>query len=192
MMPASGLRSRPTFSPSWLPDQPLLGGVGDPPDDVRLYRMSWHPDHRDAGGVTGTSAFRKEDLLGRDDFVSVDRSDLFDREAALARALAQQAKAWARADAKGKARTYTASFYIVLPCDGVRAADDGEGVRPFTVSDAWLPENPAHCAIRNESGKQKPSYINRLRKMLLDLVESEHALSAEEVSTPHDAFQPPT
>lgn len=183
MTPASGRRSRLTSSPSWPPDLALTGGVGDPPDGVRLYRMGWHPDHRDAGGVTGTSAFRE-------DFVSVDRSDLFDREAALARAREQQARAWTKADAQGKPRTYAAAFYIVLPCGGVREANDGEGGQPFAVTGAWLPENPAHCAIRNVSGKRGSSYMNRLRTILLGLVEGEHDLLAEEAPAPPDEVPP--
>lgn len=118
--------------------------------------------------------------------MSVDRSDLADREAACARAREQQVKAWERADAKGEPRTYAAAFNIVLPCGGVKEADDGEGVRPFTVTDAWLEENPAHCAIRNVSGRAGNSYVNRLRTILLRLVEGEHDLLPEEAPARND------
>lgn len=134
----------------------------NPPDDINLIRLVWNPDHYDNGVLT-TSAFDKSDLVeGR--YLSVDRDDIFEPEAAKDTARAQQARANGDTVKRDDARL------AYLSCSDVRHAVDQEQTKPFDVTSEPLDKNPAHCGIHNVSGKRGKAYINQLRSILLEAV----------------------
>lgn len=132
----------------------------DPPSTVVLHRMVWHPDCYDNGELTSSGAFASRDLNGVR-YISVDRHDLFDREFAVERAKLQQA------NANGVTAFREEVRMIDLPCRKVREIVDNFGERPFAVTAEPENNNPAHCGIRNVSGKRSKSYINQIRAKLM-------------------------
>ncbi|MEP5730191.1 MAG: hypothetical protein ABJL67_12570 [Sulfitobacter sp.] len=137
-----------------------------PPDEITLHRMIWHPDCYDEGELTSSGAFRSNDLKG-DNFVSVDRSDLFDIEVVKTRARAQQEKANGETTFREEARV------IDLHCGAVREIEDAQKLKPLAVTSEKERDNPAHCGIRNVSGNTGKPYINRLRAKLMALRSNE-------------------
>lgn len=133
-----------------------------PPDSVTLHRLVWHPDCYDDGKLTSSGAFPSQDLKG-DRFVSVDRHDLFNIEIARSRAQSQQAKA------NGTDKIREDAMVADFPCGGVRDISDSEGKLPFKVTSEAEPDNPAHCGIRNTSGKKSRGYINQIRAKLMQI-----------------------
>lgn len=140
-----------------------------PPNNVILHRMVWHPDCYDQDQLTSSGAFPSQDLKSPR-FISVDRNDLFDQNAAVVRAKAQQMKA------DGQKITRTEARIIDLPCAPVREVLDTDGNRPFKVTSEPENDNPAHCGIRNVSGNQSRSYIHQIRVKLMKLRSGEWTL----------------
>lgn len=142
----------------------------NPPDEVLLHRMVWHPDAFHNGELTSSAAFPSQDLNGKR-FVSVDRQDLFDRAGTLNRAAHQQA----RADGINHIRTEV--WIADFPCGPIRLIADDTNSNPLQVTAEPEEFNPAHCGIWNRSGKQGKGYINMLRVQLMKLKLSEWPLT---------------
>lgn len=135
-----------------------------PEDNVDLHRLIWSPDDYD-GEQLLTSAFRKQDLSGKqDDYVSVSRVDKINPDAEIKIANDQAQKAGI-----GEIKREIACS-VVLNCGEVRSEECSKGKNPFEVTDEPIPnENEAHCGIRNISGENGKGYINELRTILVRL-----------------------
>lgn len=152
-------------------------------DEEELHRLVWSPDDFD-GDQLLSSAFRKADLSGKAGrYLSVSSVTLLDRAAEVAIAEAQSAKA------DGKTFFRERACSALLHCGTVRAAFDRDGERPFEVSEEPLPENPAHCGIRNITGKSSGSYLNHLRILLVEAVHCTGPMDAviDEIMAKRDA-----
>ena len=132
-------------------------------DKVDLHRLVWSPDDFDGDQLT-PSAFRRDDLKGGDKFISVSRTDLLQPEAELKMARRQAERA------NGTEFVREVGCSILFNCGRLRVAKDNEGCLPFAVTPEPIPgENPAHCGIRNISGKTGKGYVNQLRTILVKL-----------------------
>jgi len=129
------------------------------PDHLCLLKLVWDPDHIDGDKVL-PSAFRKEELVG-DPAVhcSVDRSDTASRKVMEQTAASQKEKA------DGVNHKRHDAFIGVLSCGKVRSLVV-EDTNPLEVISDPLPENPAHCGIRNSSGRKNRAFVNELRGKL--------------------------
>lgn len=143
----------------------------NPPDEVILHRMVWHPDAFDDGKLTSSAAFPSRDLNGVR-FVSVDRHDLFDQVGTLERAALQQERA------DGIIHIRNEVWIADFPCGPIRLIVDDTNSRPLQVTSEEEEFNPAHCGIWNTSGKQGKAYINMLRAKLMKLKLHEWRLTA--------------
>lgn len=132
-------------------------------DEVYLHRLIWTPFDLGDDGKPLTSAFPTNDLKGPERYLSVSRLDIIDVECE--RRLAEnQHEAWAGRDAPRED-----AFSIQLSTGAVRQVADDEAANPLAVSNEPLPENEAHCGIKNVSGKKGKGYVNRIRTILVSL-----------------------
>ncbi len=139
--------------------------------DTDLHRLVWSPDDFDEDGNLLTSAFRRQDLYGGDDYVSVSRVDELASNAEIALAESQAEKA------DGINFVREEAFSALLHCLAVCGAQDDDGNTPFQVTSEPIPDvNEAHCGIRNVTGKKSNSYVNQLRLLLRDLVHKSQRL----------------
>ena len=139
--------------------------------DTDLHRLVWSPDDFDDDGNLITSAFRRKDLHGGADYVSVSRVDELDSNAEIALAEAQAKKADGVNFVREKA------FSALLHCLAVCEVQDDSGNTPFQVTSEPIPGvNQAHCGIRNVAGKKSNGYVNQLRLLLVDLVHKSQGL----------------
>ena len=127
-------------------------------DGINLHRLIWHPDDYDGEQIL-TTAFRREDLMGGGEYLSVSRTDLLQPGTEREIVRGQENRANGR----------EAPYSTVFNCGQLRNKKDKENCTPFDVTREPIPENPAHCGIRNESGKRNRSYINHLRALLVEL-----------------------
>lgn len=148
--------------------------------ETHVLRMVWHPFHFE-GAALKTSAFDRADLVPDRDqqgayrYVSVDRSDIIQKDSVDWRVFAQQRDG--RAEKHGR---HNAKFVQFL-CDDIRKCVDDEDRLPFNVTYEPVkagidgsPENRAHCALRNVSGKtgsnsEMRAYVEQLRTKLLQI-----------------------
>ena len=139
-------------------------------DEVDLHRLIWSPDDFD-GDQLLPSAFRRDDLKGGEGYISVSRTDQLQPEAELNMAKQQAGRA------NGKNFVREDAWSILFNCGRLRAARDDEGLSLFAVTPEPIPDvNPAHCGIRNISGKTGRGYINQLRIILVKLAASPRRL----------------
>ena len=149
-------------------------------DEIQVFRMVWHPFHFE-GTSLKTSAFDRADLVpeldqqGAHRYVSVDRGDIIQRESVDWRI------EWQQRDGKAETKSRHDAKFVHFLCESLRACVDDEDRRPFNITsepeEAGIdgsPENPAHCALRNVSGKtgsrsEMRAYVEQLRVMLIQL-----------------------
>lgn len=142
-----------------------------PEDEVDVHRLVWSPENFD-GDKLLTSAFRREDLSGgSSDYVSVSRTDCLDIEAEIALGESQ-----AKSTNSTELRREQA-YSVLFNCGQLRSAKDAEGVCPFNVTSEPIPENMAHCGIRNTTGNKGRAYVNQLRLILVSLASRRRLLS---------------
>lgn len=132
---------------------------------TKLHRLIWSPDDIGDDGQLLTSAFPRRDLEGGDRYLSVDRSDILTLEAIRSVALEQNERA------NGETTFRETPHSALLDWANVLELRDDKGVKPFTVTDEPLPNNPAHCGLRNQTGSKGKGYVNQLRILLVDAVE---------------------
>lgn len=166
----------------------------EPTDDSFLLRMVWSPRCYENNRPTG-ACFDSGDLLpeikdGAERFVSADCEAEIERVAVDAR-IAQQTSG----DKRERLFRHDARF-IKLSCGELRSVPDRDGSdeNPLIVErdrvaanpDVGIPENPAHCAIRNRSPKSRTTdkaanrlYVDYLRKELMKRLKAD--LSYDEV-----------
>ena len=134
-------------------------------DGIDLHRLIWCPDDYD-GEQLLTTAFRREDLMGGDEYLSVSSTDLLQPEI-------EQEIAYRQANrANGKNIFREVPYSTLFNCGLLRGKNDVENCTPFDITRKPTPENPAHCGIQNVSGKRNKSYINQLRTLLVELASS--------------------
>ena len=135
-----------------------------PPNEVTLLKLIWHPDHVDDTGVyVKPTAFRKEDLTGQNgSHVSVDRSDLAERQCMEALATKQAEKANGQEIIREQAKIGR------LSCDAVRNSEH-EGIKLFSVSPVFEEGNPAHCGIHSNIQAPKRAILDQMRGRLAKL-----------------------
>jgi len=136
----------------------------DPPNEITLHRIVWHPEEFQDGSPTSSAVLPSSDLTNSDRFVSVDRSDLFDFAAA-SEIVSEQRKR-----GLGRGKEYETAKIVDLPCGGVRSVADEAGANPLSVTPEPEEFNPAHCGIRNTSGKKGRGYINFIRGEVMSLI----------------------
>ncbi|MDD9731668.1 hypothetical protein PVW46_17325 [Mameliella sp. AT18] len=142
-----------------------------PEDNVQVHRLVWSPDDFEDGKLL-TSAFRRKDLEGGEtNYVSVSRMDKLNVAAELALATKQAEKS------DGKQLIREEAFSVKFLCGEVRAVIDDAGTQPFDITSEPLPENLAHCGVRNITDKKSRGYINQLRVLLVNLASSRRSLS---------------
>ena len=128
-----------------------------------MHRLVWHPDDFDNGRLT-TSAFRKEDLMGNEcNYISVSRIDKIQPDIERQRARNQAERT------NGNNFIRDEAYSIEWNCGEVRDQKDAENTAMFDITEEPTKENPAHCGIRNISGKTGRLYINELRTVLVNL-----------------------
>ena len=142
----------------------------DPPCYVYLHRLVWHPDDIEDGQLL-PSAFPRGHLSG-DNYVSVSRMDQVTMEAVLALADTQQKKA---DPDKEIFRDFAHS--AILHSGEVRSLIDDKCASPFEVFPEPEDADPAHCGIRNITGKKGKGYIGQLRDMLVKAVHTHGLLN---------------
>lgn len=131
----------------------------EPPSEVGLLKLIWHPDDV-IGDQVKPTAFTSRDLSGKhDDHVSVDREDLASRAVMEATAERQAAKA------DGVNFHRELALVSKLPCGEVRAVTFEEKL-VLNVEPRILPDNEAHCGIINVSGVCSRSFLNEVRGKL--------------------------
>lgn len=137
--------------------------------------MVWHPADFEDGELVG-SAFESADLRPDNDqdelprYLSSDRQDDLRKDSIDSRIAYQQREGRDLEKGKGEAR------FVEFKVGALRQATDDAGAHPFGItSEAIIPENPGHCAIRNVSGKGgsrkskvDKQYIEELRSILLE------------------------
>lgn len=138
-------------------------------DGIDLHRLIWYPDDYD-GEQLLTTAFRREDLLGGGEYLSVSCTDRLEPE--IEREIACQQAERANGIDIFREEPYSTLFN----CGRLRNKEDVENCTPFDVTRERTDENPAHCGIRNVSGKRNNSYINQLRTLLVELASSPRTL----------------
>lgn len=136
----------------------------DPPDEVDLHRMFWHPADFQNGEPAGSN-FRRSDFSPTG-HISVHRIDQLVPETLRQIASRQQERAASPGNDLGREDAMS----VVLNAGAVRLARDDQDVHPFSVGPEPLPGDPAHCGIRNTTGKVSRSYVDQLRTLLLERV----------------------
>lgn len=127
---------------------------------MTLFKLVWHPDNLNEDGQVTPSAFRSDDLSGKQEsHSSVDRADIAKREVMERVAEGQAAKA------DGEKIMRKLALIGTLNCGSIRMLRIGEG-HPLQVSSFPLPENDAHCGIHNVSGQKGRGFITELRTKL--------------------------
>jgi hypothetical protein len=135
-----------------------------PPNEVTLLKLVWHPDDvDDTGTFVKPTAFRKEDLTGQNgSHVSVDRSDLADRQCMESLAAKQAEKANGQNIVREQAKIGC------LPCEAVRNSEH-EGTKLFLVSPFEVAGNPAHCGIHSNIEAPRRATLDQMRGRLAQL-----------------------
>jgi hypothetical protein len=135
-----------------------------PPNEVKLLKLIWHPDHIDeTGEFVKPTAFRKEDLTGQNgSHISVDRSDMADRRCMEALAAEQAKKANGQNIIREQAKIGR------LSCEAVRNSEH-EGTKLFLVSPFEEPGNAAHCGIHSNIAAPKRATLDQMRGRLAQL-----------------------
>jgi len=135
-----------------------------PPNEVTLLKLIWHPDDvDDSGDYVKPTAFRKDDLTGQNgSHVSVDRSDLAERQCMEALATKQAEKANGQNIIREQAKIGR------LSCEAVRASDH-QGTNLFLVSPFEVAGNPAHCGIHSNIAAPNRAILDKMRGRLAQL-----------------------
>lgn len=141
-----------------------------PDDNVDLHRLIWSPDDFENGRIL-TSAFRRQDLEGGDNYVSVSATNLLNVDAEMQIAAGQAASAGNTQYSRDTA------WSALINCGDVHDAVDNKDVKPFAVSDEPLDDNLAHCGIRNATNSRGKGYVNQLRTILVSRVKENKPLS---------------
>ncbi len=146
-------------------------------DNTEVLRLVWHPAHFQNGKLIG-SAFDSSDLRpdtnkkGEKRYISVDERTRISKESVDSTISRQQ-----RNDLKEQCQRFEARF-ARFRCGDLRRCSSTNGLKLFEVThepifsgkhngSREIPENKAHCAIRNVSGCRKRSRIDELRTALL-------------------------
>lgn len=137
------------------------------PDDCDVARLVWDPADIAEDGSLLTSAFPGDDLLGIIDkatghprFLSVNRTDIL-RPIHLVHLLKGQT-----GTQNPEGRTREIAYLALACCGSLRAISDVQGGNPFLVLPEPLPENPAHCGVKNKSARRGRAYKDELRSYL--------------------------
>lgn len=132
----------------------------------KVVRIVWHPDDVHSDGTIKPSAFRRQDLHGFPNHVSV--SDL-DR---LSMAV-ERAKIGAMKERQASREKASVVVFPVALLEAARLHDASNdpclSVQPDCPED---PQNPGHCGIYNVSGRKTRSVVNELRQRILESLES--------------------
>lgn len=131
----------------------------EPPDEVELLKLVWHPDDLE-GNLVKPTAFTSRDLSGAAGaHVSVDRRDIARREV-MERTADRQA-----GNADGVNHKREKALIAVLSCAAVRSVTYQD--KPaLAVTPQPIPDNDAHCGISNISGVSGRGYLNEVRGKL--------------------------
>lgn len=131
--------------------------------EVLLHKFIWSPDHLDENGEVSPSAFRKSELSGSPQHVSVQSMDIACRAFIEPTIERQRLKS-----GQGDLVRETA-YSGFMECAEVRASVIDEVTTVFGV--ARVPEDfdPSHCGIFNETGKTGKAFLLKLRAQLVKL-----------------------
>ena len=141
--------------------------------NTKLHRLIWSPDDIDEEVGLLPSAFPKQDLEGGERYLSVDRTDRILFSSLRSLADSQQARA------NGSTTFREQPHSALLDWDHILGVKDEDGNKPFAVTDEPLPENPAHCGLRNQTGRKSRGYLQQLRALLV--LNTEHICKLDEL-----------